>query len=336
MPLKDFLVKLFSQPVPQVKQEIEKKEEVPKEKKKKVIVQKSIFRPRTFDEYIGQDNAKNILKQYIVAVKERNMAFPHLLIHGRAGGGKTSLARIVANELKVKMVETITSAIENDSMLISLVEDAHKGILFMDEIHSLDRNNAEKIYPIMEEGKYKGIKTPVTIIGATTELGEILKDRKPLYERFKIVLELEPYKINELVLIGKQYKNQIFLNDTIQEDIFQTIADNSRGTPRTAIRLLEATVYFKGNIKEVLKNYNIIYQGYTYVDLKVLEYITKSISGAGIQGIVSYLDTSIQNYTYQIEPYLLQTGCIVRTPRGRKITEQGVKTISKLKEIANR
>lgn len=293
---------------------------------------KTIFRPTEFNQYIGQEHAKTLLKNYIKGTGKREVIFPHTLIHGSAGYGKTTLAKILAHQLKVTLVETITSDITDFSCLQSLIESCNGGILFLDEIHSIDRNNAEKLYSIMEDFSYSGQEiNPFTLIGATTELGEILRNRRPFYDRFKIILGLAEYNTEELTAIIKQYNQKMFEKEKLDNGVLRKIAGNSRSTPRTAIRLLEATIYFDGDIDKVLKCFNIIQSGYTKTDLQLLKYMNQNPNGIGLQGIATYLDTSKDNYLYETEPYLLKNGLIIRTPRGRKISEKGINTINILK-----
>jgi Holliday junction DNA helicase RuvB len=290
------------------------------------------FRPQSFNEYVGQTKAKEILQHYIDAVKERGTIFPHLLIYGKAGMGKTTLARIMAKELNVPFVEFITSEIYIFSDIFQLLVKAENGIMFLDEIHALDRDNAEKMYSVMEDFMFNGQPVPpFTLVGATTELGEILKKRKPFYDRFKIVIELEDYTDQELVTIAKQYRSRVFSTDKeIDDTIYLSLAQNCRATPRHLIRLLEATIYFHLDIKTVFKNFNIITGGFTTKDLHILKYVVQNEKGVGLQGLASYLDTSVANYLYEIEPYLLKSGLILRTPRGRKITQRGIELIKVL------
>jgi len=320
----DFIKKYF---ISDTKEEVKQEDVIDDEK------QVQSFRPLTFKEYIGQEKAKKILKQYIKAIKERKKVFPHTLISGKAGMGKTTLAKIIAKELKVKMKETITSEIKETEEVLGLINAIDGGILFLDEIHSMDRNSAESLYPIMEDFKHKGknIK-PFTLIGATTEIGEIIKTRKPFYDRFKIIIELEDYSKEDIVKIGSGYKKKVFPEDKLSRKIYLVLSENSRHTPRKMIRFVEATIYFDGDFIEVLKNFNIIYKGYTKDDLKVLTYINQNKSGVGLNGISSYLGTSNENYLYMIEPYLLQNNLIIRTPKGRKISEEGIKKIKQLEK----
>lgn len=290
----------------------------------------NIYRPISFTEYIGQDSVKDKLKSYIAGTKARGKIFPHTLISGKAGCGKTTLARIIANELNVPFRELITANISDIEELKWLLLEVKNGIIFMDEIHSLSRNLAERLYSLMEDFQEDG--KPIeqfTLIGATTEIGEILKNRKPFVDRFKIKIELDDYTIEDLTKIIKQYRERTFATDNIDEGIYTIIANNSRSTPRIAISMLEDCIY-TGNINTTLKNNNIIKDGYTFKDLKVLKYLAQNINGVGLNGIANYLDTSVKNYQYEIENHLVKNNLITKTTRGRKISQYG---LDKIKEL---
>jgi len=291
---------------------------------------KNTFRPNVFDGYIGQKRAKSILKTYIKEVKIRGTPLPHLLISGKAGYGKTTLARLVANELKVDFKELLGPTVEDFYYLMEYIENLKGGMLFIDEIHAIPRNKVEGIYSVMEDFAFEGEKIePFTLIGATTELGEIIKNRKPFYDRFKIIIELEDYTLYNLASIVSQYKNNKFPKDKLTEKDYKLIAKNCKGTPRKAIRLLEASIYFK-NVNKVLKNFGIIKNGYTKTDLEVLKYLKLNKSGVGVDSICGYLETSRDNYLFEIEMWLLKTKALIRTPKGRKLTEHGEKLIKML------
>jgi Holliday junction DNA helicase RuvB len=290
-----------------------------------------IFIPQNFTQYIGQYKAKEILQNYVDATKERKTQFPHTIIYGKAGMGKTTLAKIVGKLLKKNVVVAISSSVDLEK-IVDIITKLKGNILFLDEVHALERSTVEGIYQMMEEFSYNGENiTPFTLIAATTEIGEIIKDRKPFYDRFKIRIELEDYEAGDLVKIGTQFKNNTFKKDKLPPKIYREIAENSRLTPRTMIRLTEAVVYFNGDVRKVLKNFSILYRGYTEKDLKILEYLAKQKT-VGIQGLTSYLDTSLPNYMYEIEPYLVKTEVIVRTPRGRAISEQGKRLLKLLRK----
>jgi holliday junction DNA helicase RuvB len=294
--------------------------------------QKLFYNPSNFQEYIGQEKIKSILSIYIKNTKERNLPFPHTLIQGRAGMGKTTLAKIIAKMLGKELVEIISSSLPKDeNILQEKIKRLNGKILFIDEIHSLPRKEVETIYTMMESFTFEGSPiTPFTLIGATTEMGEIIKNRKPFYDRFKLPLELEDYTKEELILIAKYYKKGMFPNDELKDNNFKLIAENCRNTPRIVIRLIESTIYC-GNIKEVLKNFGIIYRGFNQKDLKLLDYLSKN-KIVGLQGLSAFLDTSKENYLYEIEPYLIKTGTIIRSPRGRGISDYGRKILLQLKE----
>jgi Holliday junction DNA helicase RuvB len=293
------------------------------------------YRPTTFDHYIGQSRAKSILQVYIKATQERHRVMPHILIHGRAGCGKTTLAHIVANELGLPFAELTTSTTAKNSwQIINRINEVDGGVLFLDELHSIERNTAEMLYSIMEDFTYNGqpIK-PFTLIGATTELGELIKDRRPFVDRFKVRIELEDYTLGDLARVARQYRNMVFPNDEVDPTVYDILAANCRHTPRLLISMMELCVYSKSDTDSVLDSYGILYEGFTRRDMKVLQYLAHNTKGVGLQGLVSYLGTSADNYQHDIEPYLLHNGLLVRTPRGRKITVYGETILKKLESM---
>lgn len=305
------------------------------DKEKEVFTKIERFVPQNFEQYIGQSKAKDILISYLQATKTRNETFPHVLIHGSSGCGKTTIAKIIANELKINFIEVITSEIKTFIDIKYRIKEAKGGIVFLDEIHSLNRDICETIYTMMEYFTYEGEAIrPFTLIGATTELGEVLKDRKPFVTRFELVLELEDYTISDIIKIVKQYREEMFNNDYIKDENLELIAKNCRGIPRIANQLLKSTI-FLGSINRVLCNLGIIKDGYTIKDLKVLEYL-KNGDKIGLDAISTYLNTSTENYRFIIEPYLIRSNLITRTPRGRKITPNGSKFLEELNEYIRR
>lgn len=286
-----------------------------------------LFRPTSFIEYCGQTKAKTILERYVAVSKEKDRVLPHLLIYGNAGCGKTTLARLLATERGTTFTEVIGSALKDPYYLFNLIQQINGGILFIDECHGLSRKTAEWLYTIMEDFTFQGEKLiPFTLIGATTEYGEMLKTRKPFCDRFKIIIELENYTTTEMEDIICQYWHNTFPSVRINYDVAKVLAENARLTPRIGIRLLDATIYFDGDYNTVLKNYNIVKDGFTTKDLKVLNYL--AINQAGIDSICGYLNTSRNNFAYEIEPYLLQSGVIMRVSTGRKITDKGKKLLA--------
>jgi len=292
----------------------------------------SVFKPTTFAQYVGQDKAKSLLQNYISGTITRKRPFPHTLICGQAGYGKTTLARIIAHQLNLSITEVIGNEANSES-IGKLVGKSQLGILFIDEIHAVERASAEQLYPLMEDFTYKGQSVaPFTLIGATTEVGEILKDKKPFYDRFKIIINLTEYTIPELASILKQYKTQVFPQDKLSHKIYYTLARNCRNTPRHGIRLLEATIYANGNIQDTFYTFDIVKDGYTSQDLYILKYLSQNPKGLGLKGLTAYLNISEDNYTYAIEPYLLKTGLLMRTARGRIISEKGIQLVQELEK----
>jgi len=300
---------------------------------KENIYENYSFKPSNLKEYIGQKNVKETLNNYISASKKRNTVFPHTILCGESGLGKSVLAKIIANELGVKFIECIASDLENINDVKNRLRLVNGGIFFQDEIHSMSRTLCENIYPLMEF-KCNGLAIkPFTLIGATTEIGELQETRKPFYNRFRLPLELVEYSESELIEIGKQYVQKVFPGDELIDEMYMVLASNCRGNPRSMIRLLDATVYFDGKVLEVLDSFNIIKHGYTKKDLKVLEYITLNENGVGLNGLANYLGTSASNYMYEIEPFLLRNGLVVRTAKGRRITDLGIEVLEDLKNV---
>jgi len=292
------------------------------------------FRPSSFDQYIGQVRAKKILERYISEMQKRKLVFPHILIYGKPGTGKTTLARIISNQLGVAFYENMA---QKNIQIGSFLRDLNKtngGVVFFDEVHGFSRESVEQLHAVMEDFKYGNTDIPrFTLIGATTEIGEILRTRKPFYDRFKIIIELEDYNIPDLITIAKQYREKLFPEDQLDESIYKIIALNCRATPRHLIRLLESTVYFGGDIREVFYIFNILKNGYTTKDYKLLELLNREERCIGLQEISICLDMPKETYQYEIEPFILKNGMISRTSRGRKITDMGKLLLKELEVL---
>lgn len=292
-----------------------------------------VWRPSEFSEYIGQEKLKKILEGYIGGTKKRGKVFPHMLIDGPAGTGKTTIAYLTAKQLGVPFVECVATSLNSGKDLGDIISEANGGIVFIDEIHMLNEELANTILPILEDFQVRGqpIK-PFTLFACTTEKGRLLKKFKPLVDRMKIQKTLEPYTIEDMIRLASQYTQKTFANEKIDANIYNTIAENCRLTPRIAIRYLESYVYMETNIEEVLQSYDIVKDGFTIHDIKVLELLNSHEKGVGLQAIAGYLGTSEENYLYSIEHYLLYNGFIVRLPRGRIISEKGKKFYKDIKD----
>lgn len=304
------------------------------------------IRPLTFDEYIGQSSIKETLKISIEACKKRNTNLDHLLFYGPPGLGKTTLASIIAHEMGSSIKITSAPSIERPRDIIGILMQLKEGdVLFIDEIHRLNKIAEEILYPAMEDfiidlttGKTQTVKTmriPIpkfTLIGATTKAGAL---SGPLRDRFGIIHRLEFYTENELSQIVKRTAK--ILDFKIDDEGALEIAKRSRCTPRIANRLVKrsadwAIVKENGIItKDVavsaLKALDIDELGLDITDRALLKLMIESFEGGpvGVETLAVALGEDIRTIEDVYEPYLIQKGLLNRTPRGRKATKLAYK-----------
>ena len=302
------------------------------------------IRPKTFDTYIGQTGIKDTLKITIQAAKKRNLPLDHLLFYGPPGLGKTTLAGVIAAEMGVDIKITSAPALERPRDIIGILMSLGEGeILFIDEIHRLNRVTEEILYPAMEDfyldmttGKSQTVKTlrvplpKFTLIGATTKAGEL---SGPLRDRFGIIHRLEFYSEDELAQVIKRTAG--ILEIEIDEKGAYAIASRSRGTPRIANRLVKrvsdyALVKHNGKINESIANKSldilkIDEYGLDTTDRNLLKLIIEKYDGGpvGIETIAAALGEDVRTLEDVCEPFLLQAGLLQRTPRGRKVSPEG-------------
>ena len=300
------------------------------------------IRPLNFEDYIGQTSIKNTLKISIEASKKRNTHLDHLLFYGPPGLGKTTLATIIANELGANIKITSAPSIERPRDIIGILMQLKEGdVLFIDEIHRLNKIAEEILYPAMEDfsidlttGKSQSVKTmriPIpkfTLIGATTKAGAL---SGPLRDRFGIIHRLEFYTIEELSRIVKRTAN--ILEFDIDNEGAIEIAKRSRLTPRIANRLVKRSADWaivKGNGKitqdiaiQALSALDIDEIGLDITDRALLNMMIKSFDGGpvGIETLAVALGEDVRTIEDVYEPYLIQQGLLLRTPRGRKVTK---------------
>ncbi len=302
------------------------------------------IRPKSFDTYIGQSALKDTLKITIKAAQKREKPLDHLLFYGPPGLGKTTLAGVIAQEMGVEIKITSAPALERPRDIIGILMSLQGGeILFIDEIHRLNKVAEEILYPAMEDfyldmttGKSQTVKTlrvplpKFTLIGATTKAGEL---SGPLRDRFGIIHRLEFYTDEELAQVIKRTAG--ILEIEIDEKGALAIARRSRGTPRIANRLVKrvsdyALVKYDGKITEDIANKSLDILkidefGLDTTDRCLLKLIIEKYEGGpvGIETIAAAIGEDVRTLEDVCEPFLLQAGLLQRTPRGRKVSPAG-------------
>ena len=300
------------------------------------------LRPQLLEDYIGQAKAKEMLKIYIEATKARGEALDHLLFYGPPGLGKTTLAGIIANEMNVNMKITSGPAIEKPGEMAAILNNLQEGdVLFVDEIHRLNRQVEEVLYPAMEDyaidimiGKGASARSirldlpKFTLVGATTRAGMLTA---PLRDRFGVVTRMEYYTVEELKMII--LRSAKVLEVGIDENGAYAMARRSRGTPRLANRLLKrvrdfAQVKYNGYITEEVADYaldllDVDKEGLDQTDRGILLAMIGKFGGGpvGLETLAASIGEDPGTIEDVYEPYLLKNGFIQRTPRGRVVTD---------------
>ena len=311
------------------------------------------LRPQSFDEYIGQSHLKKNLKVFVGAAKLRNETLDHVLLYGQKKKKKTTMSMIIANEMGTHLKATTGPSIEKTGDLVAILTSLEPGdVLFIDEIHRLNKVVEEILYPAMEDfyvdvviGKEASTRSiridlpPFTLVGATTRAGDL---SAPLRDRFGIVSKLEYYNVEELTSIINR-TSQVYHIEMDDEAKIE-LAKRSRGTPRIANRLFRRVrdfaqyngddVITKERTVEALQSLKVDELGLDDVDHKYLLGIIQRFRGGpvGLEAIAASIGEEPLTLEDVYEPYLLQTGLIKRTPRGRVVTELAYQHFHILKE----
>ncbi|WP_457569062.1 Holliday junction branch migration DNA helicase RuvB [Desulfurobacterium sp.] len=309
---------------------------------------RSPLRPLSLKDFTGQQKVKKLLKIALESAKKRNSTLDHILFYGPPGTGKTTLATIIAREMEKEIKVVSAPMIEKKGDLVALINSLQEGdILFIDEIHRLTRQIEETLYSAMEDFKIDivsggGLRArsfslslpKFTLIGATTRLNLLTA---PFRSRFGLICRLELYTEEDLTHIGR--KNAEKLGIYLTDDALYELSRCARGTPRILNQMLkrvrdfavvhEWPVIDKGKIQLILKELGIDENGLDRMDRKILKTIAKTFKGGpvGLNSLALALNEDRETLENIHEPYLIKLGLIVRTSRGRKITEKGLKII---------
>ncbi|WP_457567511.1 Holliday junction branch migration DNA helicase RuvB [Desulfurobacterium sp.] len=309
---------------------------------------RSPLRPQSLEDFIGQEKVKKLLKVALESARKRNSTLDHVLFYGPPGTGKTTLATIIAHEMGKDIKVVSAPLIEKKGDLIALINSLQEGdILFIDEIHRLSRQVEESLYSAMEDFKIDlvsggglrarnfSLKLPqFTLVGATTRLNLLTA---PLRSRFGLTCRLELYTEKELCIIAK--KNAEKLGVYLTDEALKELAKCSRGTPRILNQMLrrvrdfsvvhEWPVIDAEKMRTILRELGIDENGLNRIDRKILKTIAETFKGGpvGLNNLALALNEDRETLENIHEPYLIKSGLIVRTSRGRKITEKGLKII---------
>lgn len=282
------------------------------------------FRPQNFKQFIGQMEAKERGKT-IIKKAQRGMK-AHFFLDSRPGCGKTTFVKIIANELNAKLIERVGKQIDEEN-IIDIINEINESkedyvIFFVDEIDSMDKKVIKILNPIIESFEIGGKKIkPFIFVGATINKHILLKNNPDTMDRIGVHIKFKRYTDKEISTILKQYKEQLYVNDKVSEEIYNKISKNCKFNPRTSIGLLEEYIVEK-DIDKVFKNCHIIKEGLTDIDIKILTILSTAKRAMGSNAISQRIGLGEKEYLREFEPYLCEMGLIARVP-SRIITSKG-------------
>jgi len=292
------------------------------------------FRPQTWTQFIGQEEAKAEAQTIIKKVKRGIKA--HLLVNGIRGHGKTSFIELLAKNLNAKLIEKVGKQMEDPETLVNVINEINASkeknvILFIDEIDTMKWQTLKMLNPIIESFKIDGKNIKPFIFASATINKHILKDKTPdTLDRIPHHIIFKRYSAEEIEKIVIQYKDQLYPEDGVSSEVIKTISKNSKFNPRTAIALL-GNYIVESNISKVLNTAKIVKDGLTDIDIKILEVLSKSKRPMGMNAVAGKVGLNPKDYASEYEEFLYEFDYLNRTP-SRVISEKGIKFLNELKE----
>lgn len=292
------------------------------------------FRPRTFHEFVSQEQAKEQAKTIIKKVKRGIKG--HLFLSARQGTGKTTFVQLLSNELNARLITRVGKQLNDPDALVNVINEINTCpeehvIFFLDECDSMDKKLIKLLNPIIEEFKISGKRIKPFIFACASINKDVwIKNNPDTLDRISHAIQFENYSEKDIKIIIKQYKNQLYPLDKISEETLQIIAKSCKYCPRIGISLLEDFIV-EQNIEKVLKSRRIIKQGLTVTDIKILKVLNQSKRAMGVNAVALRSGLTQKQYTMEFESYLYEQGYINRTP-SREISDKGRQLLEEIKK----
>lgn len=295
-------------------------------------VKKFEFRPQTWEQFIGQQEGKERAKTIIKKAKRGIRT--HFLVDGIKGHGKTTFVELLAKSLNAKLIERVGKQIDEDSLL-DVINEINTStekyvIFFLDEIETTDWKVIKILNPIIEQFKVSGKKVkPFIFVGATINKHVLIKNNPDTLDRIPSHIKFARYTVKDIEKIIRQYKEQLYNEEQVSNEVIKAISKNSKFNPRTSIAILEDYIVEK-DIKKVLRNYKIIKDGLNEIDIEILKVLSHSKRAIGANALAMRVKLSQKEYITEFEPFLVEYGYINRVP-SRVITQKGKELLEEIK-----